>query len=436
MNFFHSVKFFERAKKVTPGGVHSPARSFAAVGGTPIFIEKAQGVDLEDVDGNHYIDYCMSWGPLIFGHQDPEVGEAIQGALSRGWSFGTAESYSLELAELITKTLPWIQKIRFVNSGTEAVMSAIRLARAATGKRKILKFEGCYHGHSDSMLVKSGPGLAGAAHSGSAGVCPSAIEDTVIVPLDNFFTVQEIFNFYGNDVAAVIIEPIPANHGLLPHKQKFLLDLIALARGYKSLVIFDEVITGFRISWGGMAEYLGVSPDLVTYAKIIGGGLPVGAYGGRSDLMDLVSPIGGVYQAGTYSANPMAMKAGFATLTKLKREQPYTGLEKRVEDLVIQCERVAKEFNFPLVFQRVGSIFWPIFGKKDGEVIRNPLSIPTQHHKLYAKIFHFLLEEGIYLPPSPFEVSFLSTAHQDEHQERFVLGMRKAIERVCQSNIQ
>jgi glutamate-1-semialdehyde 2,1-aminomutase len=286
---------FARAKRVSPGGVHSPVRGFRGVGGTPRFVREAWGAYLTDVEGRRYLDFCMAWGLLIFGHQDPETREVVDQAFSRGWSYGTAEPYSLELAELITSSLPWVKQVRFVNSGTEAVMSALRLARAATGRAKILKFDGCYHGHADSMLVRAGSGLAEMASPDSAGVSASVAAETIVAPLDDEAALAEIFSEHGREIAAVILEPLPANNGLLVQRKEFLLKAMDLAHAHRSLVIFDEVISGFRVRFGGMAEWLGVRPDLVTYGKVIGGGFPVGAYGGSAELMEFVAPAGPMY---------------------------------------------------------------------------------------------------------------------------------------------
>ncbi len=427
-----SESLFERSKKIVPGGVHSPVRAFKGVGGTPVFVESARGVELQDVDSNRYIDFCMSWGPLLLGHQDPEVLEAVQSALHRGWSFGTAEPYSLELAELMTQTIPWLQKVRFVNSGTEAVMAALRVARAATGRSKILKFDGCYHGHVDSMLVKAGSGLAEMASPDSAGVSSQVASDTLVVPLHDLEQLRQVFELHGREIAAVIVEPIPANNGLLLQADNFLSEMANIARKAGSLVIFDEVITGFRVAWGGMAEKSGVVPDLVTYGKVIGGGFPVGAYGGRADLMDWVAPAGPVYQAGTLSANPVAMTAGLATLKKMRRENFYSTLESRTEALALELEKVGQKAGFPLKVQRAASLFWCIFGKiqtQDG-FIRHPGQTPDEHKGIYSKIFHSLLEQGVYLAPSAFEVSFVSLAHQEEHFSRLVDSLGSAMGKI------
>jgi glutamate-1-semialdehyde 2,1-aminomutase len=424
-----SESFFERAKKIVPGGVHSPVRAFRGVGGVPRFIRSASGAELEDVDGNRYIDFCMSWGPLILGHQDPDVLEEVQVALSRGWSYGTVEPYSLDLAELITQNIPWMKKIRFVNSGTEAVMAALRLARAATGRNKILKFDGCYHGHVDSMLVRAGSGLAEMASPDSAGVTNTVASDTIVIPLNDLSALEQSFELYGKEIAAVIVEPVPANNGLLIQTESFLSKVEEVSKRSGSLLIFDEVITGFRIAFGGMAEKTGIQPDLITYGKIIGGGFPVGAYGGRADLMDLIAPMGPVYQAGTLSANPIAMTAGLATLRKLKKENPYSDLEMKVKSLTQSIESMAYELDFPIQAQSEASLFWTLFGQistPDGKV-RNPVDAPSKHKTYYSKAFHSLLEKGIYLAPSAFEVSFLSTAHQQSHLDRLVEALKDTI---------
>jgi glutamate-1-semialdehyde 2,1-aminomutase len=422
-----STALFERARRIAPGGVHSPVRAFKGVGGVPVFVTSANGCRLHDVDGNEYLDFCMSWGPLILGHRDLEVTEAVRGAIDRGWSYGTAEPYSLELAELITSRLPWVQKIRFVNSGTEAVMSALRVARAATGRNKILKFDGCYHGHTDSMLVRAGSGLAEMASPDSAGVSSNVAGETLVAPLDDLEAVKAVFSEHGAEIAAVIIEPVPANNGLLLQKDGYLKSLCEIARASGALVIFDEVITGFRVAFGGMAEKTGLRPDLVTYGKIIGGGFPVGAYGGRADLMDLVAPAGPVYQAGTLSANPVAMSAGLATLKKLLRENPYSTLANA-------CERVAHSFErtvsglMPVTVQHYESLFWPALGKTGA--VRSLKDIPTEQKSSYARIFHSLLAEGVYFAPSGYEVGLLSMAHGGRDIEFLDEALHTAVARL------
>jgi len=416
MNTKRSETLFERARLVSPGGVHSPVRAFKSVGGVPRFIQSARGAEIADVDGNSYVDFCMSWGPLILGHADPEVAEAVHKAIDRGWSYGAAEQYSLELAEFITGNLPWVEKIRFVNSGTEAVMSALRVARAATGRSRILKFDGCYHGHADSMLVRSGSGLAEMASPDSAGVSAAVASETLVVPLDDPDALEKAFALHGNTIAAAIVEPVPANNGLLPHREGLLKKLALLSRKNGALLIFDEVITGFRTGFEGMAGISGIKPDLVTYGKIIGGGFPVGAYGGRRDLLDLVAPAGPVYQAGTLSANPVAMTAGLATLKKLFRDKPYEQLSRRTGLL---AGLVSGKTGGRIRIQHFSSIFWPVFGdpsSSDG-VVHTPAQAPAGQKEAYTSAFHKLLSRGFYLSPSGYEVSFMSTAHTDDHAE-------------------
>lgn len=427
MNHAKSEELFRRARTVSPGGVHSPVRSFRGVGKTPRFIARAEGAELIDVDGNRYTDYCLSWGPLLFGHADPEIREAVAAALSRGWSFGAAEPYSLELAELMTAAIPAAEKVRFVNSGTEAVMSALRVARAATGRAKILKFDGCYHGHVDSMLVRAGSGLAEMASPDSAGVSAAVAGETLVAPLNDPAALQEIFALHGKDIAAVIVEPVPANNGLLLQEPGFLRDLARLARNHGALVIFDEVITGFRVAFGGMAERSGVKPDLLTYGKIIGGGFPVGAYAGSRELMDLVAPAGPVYQAGTLSANPVAMAAGLAMLKKLRRDNPYESLEGRTARLARAIER---ESGGAVQVQNFASLFWPVFGGRADKVVRTPTQFPAGQKERYAEVFHRCLNEGIYLPPSGYEVGFLCTAHTDEQLDALAATFGRAVREV------
>ncbi len=411
-------------------------RGFRGVGGVPRFIERAQGSKMQDVDGNSYIDYCQSWGPLILGHRDPEVREAVLQAIDRGWSFGAAEPYSLELAEFIRTELPWVEKIRFVSSGTEAVLSALRLARAATGRSKILKFDGCYHGHVDSLLVRAGSGLADMASPDSAGVSEAVAAETVVVPLDDPKALARAFELHGSEIAAAIVEPVPANNGLLPHAPGFLKGLIELAHRHGALVIFDEVITGFRLGFGGYGAQFAASasdaqPDLYTYGKVIAGGFPVGAYGGRKEIMALIAPEGPVYQAGTLSANPVSMVAGLATLKKLKRELPYAALEKKTRWLGAEMTAAAEKAGVPFHVQSEGSIFWGVFGTDQNSgpmpIIRDPAHAPAIHKPTYSKVFHALLDRGVYLAPSAYEVGFLSTAHTDEDLDQTVHAFSEAL---------
>jgi glutamate-1-semialdehyde 2,1-aminomutase len=380
------------------------------VGGAPVFIESAKGSWIRDVDGNDYLDFCMSWGPLLFGHQDPEIKQAIESALSRGWSYGTAERYSLEFAEDLIRAIPHLQMVRFVSSGTEAVMSAIRLARGFTRRDWILKFDGCYHGHVDSLLVRAGSGLAEMASPDSAGISAATASETLVLPLDDEAALEQAFERHGSKLAAAIIEPLPANNGLLLQRKEFLQKLAQLCRKHGSLLIFDEVISGFRTAIGGMAEITGITPDLVTYGKIIGGGMPVGAYGGKKEIMEMVAPSGPVYQAGTLSANPVAMQAGHAMLKKIQRENPYSALASKGECLVGGLQKLAEQIlPFPVSIASFGSISWMVCG--ESSTVRRIESIPADQKPNYARIFHALLEEGVYFAPSGYEVGFLSTAH-------------------------
>ncbi len=407
-----SQVLFERAQKVAPGGVHSPVRAFKSVGGTPIFFGKAEGARLQSVEGRWYIDFCQSFGPLILGHRDPDVSRAVHEMVDTAWSFGACEPYSLELAEWITARLPWVEKLRFVSSGTEAVMSALRVARAATGRTKILKFEGCYHGHADSLLVKAGSGLAGEAASDSAGVSTNVAAETLVAPLDDEAGFEKVFLAHKNEIAAVIIEPLPANYGLLQQRTAFLEMVARTCRANGALLIFDEVISGFRVGLGGMAEVTGIRPDLVTYGKVIGGGFPVGCYGGRREILDLVAPSGPVYQAGTLSANPVGMRAGLTTLQKVERENVFQKLEERAGRFVSGLEKDLQEFEFDLSLARTGSIFWLHGGQ--GKNLRRLNDIPKNHGEKFKALFHACLEEGVYLAPSGYEVGFIGFAHTDE----------------------
>ena len=424
-----SREYFERALRVSPGGVHSPVRAFKGVGGTPIFFRSAQGGTMTSVDGREYIDFCQSFGPLMLGHRDPDIAEAVKEAIATAWSFGACEPYSLELAEWITSRLPWVEMLRFVSSGTEAVMSALRVARAATGRNLILKFEGCYHGHSDSLLVKAGSGLAGAAASSSAGVSANVAGETLVALLDDEDAVRNIFAEHGKDIAAVILEPLPANYGLLIQRREFIEETVKTAREHGALVVFDEVISGFRVALGGMAEVLGMRPDLVTYGKVIGGGFPVACYGGRKDLMQLVAPAGPVYQAGTLSANPVGMRAGLATLQKLERVHAYEQLELKTGEF---CDRLNSEFAdraLPFQITRQASIFW--LHPKTEQPIRRIDQIPPDSSAAFARIFHAVLSRGVYLAPSAFEVNFMSLAHHDELRGRAREAILSAVAQEC-----
>lgn len=406
-----SLELFERAKKVAPGGVHSPVRSFKGLDHHPIFFKKAQGAYLTSVEDKQYIDFCQSFGPLILGHRDADVAEEVHRMIDTAWTFGACEIYSLELAEWMTSNLPWVEKLRFVSSGTEAVMSALRVARAATNRSKILKFEGCYHGHADQLLVKAGSGLAGTAASSSAGISPEIAATTLVTPLDDVQKLREVFTAQGKDIAAVIIEPLPANYGLLVQRQEFLNELKNLCKANGALLIFDEVISGFRTAFGGMVELTGIQPDLVTYGKVIGGGFPVGCYGGRKDLMDLVAPNGNVYQAGTLSANPVGMRAGLKTLQKMKSLDGWKVLNQRTANFCGKLQKGFDEMKAPVQVSSHSSLFW-IHGRVN-EPIRTIEQIPQGQGENFKKLFLNCLDKGIYLAPNAYEVGFLSMAHTD-----------------------
>jgi glutamate-1-semialdehyde 2,1-aminomutase len=419
-----SIELFERAKKVAPGGVHSPVRSFRSVGGTPVFFESGNGAILKDVDGKEYIDFCLSFGPLILGHRDKEIEEVVKETISKAWTFGACEPYSLDLAEFIVSEIPWIEKIRFVSSGTEAVMSALRVARAYTGRDKVLKFDGCYHGHLDSLLVKSGSGLAGEPSSDSAGISNRQMSDTLVLRLDDEKAVEKVFDKYGKEIAVLVIEPMPANYGLLLQRHDFLNRITRIAKSFGTLVLFDEVISGFRIGMQGYSALVEEKPDIVTYGKIIGGGFPVGAYAARSSLMDLVAPSGPVYQAGTLSGNPIGMRAGLATLKKLKRDCVYETLKKRTEKFSKEFVKILNE-NSDVEWDATyhESVFW--FHKKVNREIRTIEDIPEDHKDKFSKLFHTLLGAGIYLAPSGYEVGFLSFAHDDSILDRTLEIVKK-----------
>jgi glutamate-1-semialdehyde 2,1-aminomutase len=404
-----SAELYEKAKTFFPGGVNSPVRAFKSVFGTPLFIQKGDGCFVWDADGNQFIDFCASWGPLILGHNHPKVREKVTEVMQNGMSFGAPTALENELAELIIKNNKHVEKIRFTSSGTEAVMSAVRLARGYTGRNKILKFDGCYHGHSDSLLVKAGSGLVTFGETSSAGVPPSFALETIVVPLNDTEALTKAFEQFKDEIAAVIIEGIPANNGLLIQDKEYIEFLQNICKENKSLLIFDEVITGFRIGFEGAASYYGVKPDIVTYGKIIGGGLPVGMYGASAEIMSHISPDGGVYQAGTLSGNPVAMAAGIAQLTELLRSNFYKELNNKTAEFAEGIQRFATARNYKIKVFYIGSIFWFAFTEK--EKIQSAADIdPTSMEKF--KIMHReLLNRGIYLGPSGYEVGFVSAAH-------------------------
>lgn len=408
----NSEELFSRSKNLAPGGVHSPVRAFRSVGGTPVFFKAADGAFLTSVEGTEYLDFCQSFGPLILGHRHPEVQKAITKMLDTAWSFGACEPYSLALGEKIKSWVPFVDKLRFVSSGTEAVMSLIRLSKAATGRKYVLKFNGCYHGHVDSMLVKSGSGLAGLASSDSAGVSAEIAAETLVAELDDEQAIEKLFAQYKNQIAALIVEPVPANYGLLIQRKEFLQFLREITKKHGTLLIFDEVITGFRVGAKGLAGLWDITPDLVSYGKVLGGGLNVGCYGGRGDLMDLIAPNGPVYQAGTLSAGPLAMAAGLATLEQIEQNQVYTVLHSRVESFCKKLQVLFDQSGHPFQVSHFESLFW-IHGPSQTP-IRNLNQIPARHKENFAVLFHELMKQGLYLAPSGYEVGFLSLAHDEQ----------------------
>lgn len=409
-----SAELFEAAKGFFPGGVNSPVRAFKSVGGTPLFIAKGNGAQIWDEDGNEFIDFCCSWGPLIHGHNHPYVFDKIVDTLQNGASFGAPTRKENELAAFMLERLPFIDKIRFTSSGTEAVMSALRLARGATGKNKILKFEGCYHGHVDALLVKAGSGLVTFGTSSSAGVPEAFANETLVLPLNDELALKACFEAQHQDLAAVIIEPIPANNGLLLQDMTFLNLLRTLCTKYGVLLIFDEVISGFRVAFGGAAELYGIKPDIVTYGKIIGGGLPVGAYGASKEIMSNVSPEGPVYQAGTLSGNPVAMAAGLAQLELCAAEGFYSKQALRTQHFVDQINLFAIAHNYPMELVCVGSIFWFSFNGKKRILAADQIDSDMT---AFNFMHHYLLDVGVYFGPSGYEVGFVSSAHTDAQLE-------------------
>ena len=407
-----SESLFETAKQYFPGGVNSPVRAFRSVGGTPLFIEKGDGCHIWDADGNQFIDFCCSWGPLINGHNNKEVKKAIIEAVELGTTFGAPTRKENELAELILKNNRFIEKIRFVSSGTEAVMSALRLARGFTGKSVIIKFDGCYHGHVDSLLVNAGCGLSTFGISSSAGVTESVAKDTMVLPLNDRRAVEIAISDYREDIAAIIIEPIPANNGLILQDKEYLEFLRDITKKNNILLIFDEVISGFRVGFEGAAGYYGIQPDIITYGKIIGGGMPVGAYGANKEIMSHISPDGNVYQAGTLSGNPVAMNAGIAQLKICLQKDFYSNLNNKTEKFAKTINDFAKENNYLFKIFRIGSIFW--FAFKDKEFVKTSSDIESESMKYFREMHKDLLESGIYLGPSGYEVGFISSAHTNE----------------------
>mgnify|MGYP004582432791 FL=1 len=407
-----SQELFKRAVNRIPGGVNSPVRAYGAIGETPRFIQGAVGSSIFDVDGQKYLDYICSWGPMILGHNHPVIRDAVVRACENGLSFGCATEREVEMAEFICERIPHVEMIRMVNSGTEAVMSAIRVARGFTGKSKIIKFAGCYHGHSDALLVSAGSGVMTSGVPDSAGVPKGCTQDTMIAVYNDLESVKQLLEESNDEVAAVIVEPVGANMGVVPPKDGFLEGLRTLCDEHKALLIFDEVITGFRLKFGGAAEYFGVTPDLVTYGKIIGAGMPVGAYGGRKEIMEMVSPAGPVYQAGTLSGNPVAMAAGLAQLKLLWEDQDvYTRIYRKGEYLFEGIQKILKENEVPYQVNHTASLGCIFF---TSEKVTDYTSAKTADTKAFAEYFKYMLNHGVHLAPSQFEAMFLSDAHTQE----------------------
>jgi glutamate-1-semialdehyde 2,1-aminomutase len=420
-----SRELYERARVAIPGGVNSPVRAFRAVGGTPLFLDRGEGADVVDADGRRYLDFVGSWGPLILGHAHPEVVDAVAAAARRGMTFGAPCAAEVELAERVVAAYPGLEQVRFVSSGTEATMSAIRLARGATGRDLVVKFAGCYHGHADHLLVAAGSGLVTFGQPSSAGVPEAFASLTRVLPLDDEAALAELFAREGDRVAAVIVEPIPANNGLLVQRREFLLALRELTAKHGALLIFDEVISGFRVAKGGAAERYGITPDLATFGKILGGGMPVGAFGGRRELMAHLAPLGPVYQAGTLSGNPVAMAAGLANLAILERESAWARLEALGARLEATLAPILAAAPLPATLVRVGSLFW--LSLQAGEPPRRADRIDDGAAAVYTRLFHSLLARGIAMAPSAYEVGFLSLAHREEHVDRLAAALGEAL---------
>jgi len=412
MNTNKSEQLFEKAKNLFPGGVNSPVRAFGSVGGTPRFITKGKGSRVWDADGNEYIDFCASWGPLILGHANEKVENAIIAAVKEGTSFGAPTVQENELADLILSNHSYVERIRFVSSGTEAVMSAIRLARGYTGRDKLIKFEGCYHGHVDSLLVKAGSGLVTFGNSSSAGVPKSFVDETIVIALNDIEAVKDAFVMFKDEIAAIIIEPIPANNGLLLQDGKFLRALREICSDENALLIFDEVISGFRVGFEGATGLYDIKPDIITLGKIIGGGMPVGAFASSEKIMNSIAPLGPVYQAGTLSGNPVAMAAGKAAVEQLLEPGFYAELERKTKNLVSSVIEHIEHKEYKVKMFSIGSVYWIAFTERPS--IRTSSEIDPESMNIYRKFYHSLLNNGFYIGPSGYEVGFVSAAHSDE----------------------
>lgn len=424
MDTGRSTELFDKAQRYIPGGVNSPVRAFKAVGGGPLFIDRGRGSHIWDADGNEFIDYVGSWGPLILGHAHPLVVEAIRKAAERGTSFGATTEAEIELAEIIVKAVPSVETVRLVSSGTEAVMSAVRLARGFTGRDRIVKFEGGYHGHADALLAKAGSGVATFGLPDSAGIPKSMTADTIVLPYNNTDAIRRVFRTMGKEIACVVIEPVAGNMGVVIPSPEYLQDLRELTHRYGVLLIFDEVISGFRLAYGGAQELYGVRPDLTTLGKIIGGGLPMGAYGGRAEIMDKIAPTGPVYQAGTLSGNPVAVAAGIQTLSILRDEDPYDELEAKASRLADGMAEAAGNCGIDLEVNQIGSMMTAFFTQ---ESVDDYATARTSDTEKYAGFFRAMLESGVYLAPSQFEAAFVSTAHTDEDISQTIEAAEKSM---------
>jgi len=428
MNITQSKKLFYKACEVMPGGVNSPVRAFKSVGCNPLFVKKGNGSKIWDADGNEYIDYVASWGPLIFGHAHPQIVEALKRQVELGTSYGASTELEIELAEQVVTLVPSLEVVRMVNSGTEAVMSAIRLARGVTGRDKVVKFEGCYHGHVDSMLVKAGSGLASLGIPECPGIVDALAKNTLTLPFNDSSKVKDLFAAEGDNIACVIVEPVGGNMGVVPPQNGFLETLREVTNQVGAVLIFDEVITGFRVALGGVQSICGVKPDLTCLGKVIGGGLPVGAYGGSRQLMDNIAPVGPIYQAGTLSGNPLAMTAGIEMIKLLSGQSVYDELERKSEKLCAGYESNVKKLGIKAQFTRVGSMFSMFFTDQN---IIDFESVKSSDTNFFRSYFTSLLEEGVYIAPSQFEAGFMSAVHTDEEIEQTIEANYKALHKAC-----